>query len=223
MNVEKHCIFLDTEKETLLERTVRLIKQYDTDENKTINIFILDTSNTEKYRIQDTNLIVIHSQIFTLQKTPLALETILLYIQNKGILNITNKQILLFGDVFFSEYAIQSIVSKCSNNHILFFGRENASIITKKDYGEIYAILFTNSNINTLLYCFHKLRLLYNKKIIGRIKHWELYRMLQSIPLHIHKITKNFIEIDDFTEDFDYPHDYDKWIYEYTHREKTSM
>ena len=41
---------------------------------------------------------------------------------------------------------------------------------------------------------------------------WAIYRHLQGLPLRKHRCRQNFLDIDDFTEDFDVPEDYDRWI-----------
>lgn len=213
MNIEKHCIYIEQDKETLLERTIRLIRKYDS--HHIINIFILDTTNKTKYTYENTNLIIINSKIFTIQKTSLALETICIFIQKQLTTNDEKHYILLFGDTYFSEEIIQKLMLN-TNPNITFFGRENASTITKKEYGEIYAISFQNNHISLLHNKFIELHSLYKQKKIFRIKHWELYRLLNNIKPTEHVITNNFIEINDFTEDFDYPSDYIKWIEEYS-------
>ena len=49
----------------------------------------------------------------------------------------------------------------------------------------------------------------------NRCKGWEVYRYLHSIPLDEHRVTGNFLEINDFTEDFDFPKDLKTWLRNY--------
>ena len=41
---------------------------------------------------------------------------------------------------------------------------------------------------------------------------WEIYRASQGIDLNLHQVGGGFTEINDWTNDFDFPRDYDTWI-----------
>jgi hypothetical protein len=49
-------------------------------------------------------------------------------------------------------------------------------------------------------------------KEITRFITWEVYRLLNNINLAKHDVTNYFVEINDFTDDFDFPNDYNGWI-----------
>jgi hypothetical protein len=105
----------------------------------------------------------------------------------------------------------------------MYFGRYGASHHTGKVYGEIFA--FHVTDIELLRHCVQAVRDLLVKKAIGRCNTWTLYRAMVGIPtitdqsgnillngFDFHVLKGNFIEIDDATEDFDCPEDYDRWI-----------
>ena len=104
----------------------------------------------------------------------------------------------LYGDVYYSENAIKTIVATETDN-IQFFGGE----------WEIYAIKVNNLE----LFFKHKERVkrLYLTKIIDRCIGWEVYRSLHNISLKEHKITDDYIFIKDETDDIDYPTDYENF------------
>ena len=115
----------------------------------------------------------------------------------------------MYGDVFFTEFAMIRICS--FSGAFVAFGRYDASEITGKAWGEMFAIksmskeLIENSLDKALEH--------FKKGLITRVGGWELYRQASKLPLDKHLVNpKNFIEIDDFTEDFDFPQDYDNWI-----------
>ncbi len=196
LNTPKHLVKINGE--SLLQRTIRLINLYDTDAD--INIIALN----DKYIIPGTNLIKIEEHYKTL---PL-----------KSVIHFSSEiltNIMIFGDIYFTENCIKKIADTYIKNCPIFFGREKNSTITLCPYGEIWGIMFNFNHINLIKDSINILERKHKNGKIKRLKHWELYRFLNNIPLKKHKITDNFIEIDDFTEDFDYPIDYDNWIKQY--------
>ncbi len=112
--------------------------------------------------------------------------------------------ILLWGDNYFTDEAIKIILS--DNHNFRFFGRVGASSFTGKQYGEIFGV-----KVNKMI--FDKCREL---EIVGRelprIATWELYRLICNYPLTEHIVGDHFTNIDDWTDDFDYPEDLENWL-----------
>jgi len=189
LGVPKHFIKIDDEP--ILHRTVRLIRQKD----KNCEICIM--AFTDNYKIENTILCKP-----TLFKNHYSLPAILTSKEFWG----EEETVLLFGDVYFTEHAINTITNTKSNE-IVFFGRRQKSNITLKRYGELFGIYFTKKNQDVLL---KVLNILYNKfqnRQIPRFGGWELYGF-KDLP-------KSFVEIDDLTDDFDFPQDYYDWIKQY--------
>jgi choline kinase len=203
LGIPKHLIKIDGE--TLISRTTRLIKQYDNDHD----ILIIALNN--KYKISDTQLIKIKPDNLNKHYNTLPFKTVLEYSSD------SKKNIMIFGDIFFSEKCIQTMVNTCNSNfnNVTFFGREKKSSITLCPYGELWGIYYSYEHINLIKLHIFIIELRYMLGLVFRIKHWELYRSLNDIDLRKHIITNNFVEIDDFTEDFDFPEDYDRWIKQY--------
>jgi len=201
---KKHLIEINGE--SLLHRTVRLIKSLDN------NNEIIIMAYTKDYIVKNT---IFHiPTLFPIkkhQKLP-AIYT------SYDIWNKSGKTIFLFGDVFYTVNAMKLIINTTSkSNNINFFGRQKGSLITGKKYGEIFGTSFNFKHNKKILDKLEYLKKLFKNGKIKRFITWELYKLLNDMPINrkVKKYTKNFININDFTDDFDYPIDYDNWIKKY--------
>lgn len=107
---------------------------------------------------------------------------------------------ILYGDVYYTDNAIKKIAE--SKRVASFLLRSNASKLTGKLYGEIYAFAFDVKVKNVILTVADKLR---NDRGLGRSRQagWMLLAEFNKLAEQI--------EIDDETEDFDYPEDLLAW------------
>lgn len=132
------------------------------------------------------------------------------FLSSKELWNRTGRTIVLLGDVWFSEEAITKIFNYPSDDWTAF-GRTGASRFTGCPHGEIFAQRFT---------CFaehgEKLERLNDMYLNGECKRdasgWAHYQLMIGSNPNIHTVGPRFVEIDDFTEDFDCPEDYDIWV-----------
>lgn len=187
--------------EPLLERTIRLLHSkglYD------INIVSLN----EQLKIDTCS-------IFKPLKYQWIVETLL---STQSLWN--ENTIILLGDVFFTQKAINTIVSSRSNIHI--YGRYEANRYTSANWGEIFALSFKRSDWHQLIK--NTKNIIYQAKLGGNGKLWTLYRSLAGFPLEKHQVeNKIFISIDDFTDDFDFPSEYDSNIRKYEYLTSSSL
>lgn len=120
------------------------------------------------------------------------------------------RTILFLGDVYFSHQAIERIMMY-SKRQYMAFGRFGPSQITGTPYGELFAASWYgehNLQMDKYLANVHKLRA---QGTITRPPGWMLLRSWQRTPLGKHKVTpKHFIEINDETDDIDFPVDYER-------------
>ena len=105
----------------------------------------------------------------------------------------------LYGDVYYSEDAIKTIINTDTDN-ILFFGSEM----------EIFAVKVKNKD----LFFKHKniVKDAFLKGEISRSIGWEVYRSLNGIPLEEYEIKDMYHMIMDETDDIDCPRDYESFI-----------
>lgn len=189
LGVEKQ--FIEIEGETLLERTIRLLKK-----NGINDVYLTGDRSLNKFGP------VVRPE----QPTGIELDK---FYNCLPVWNEPDELIFVYGDVFFTDEAMQKICSV--SKEFLGFGRFGPSKITGKPWGELFAVKSQNKR-----YVVESLNKIHEEYKMGKIKlagGWEFYRQLDNLQLLEHKVTKeHFIEIDDFTDDFDFPNDYDVWI-----------
>jgi len=134
--------------------------------------------------------------------------------------------IVVFGDVFFTEAAVKRI-AEMPVTDIEWFGRRGGNKFNGNNGGEIFGLKFPVSEGNQIIRAANKVRAAWQRGETFRTKAWEIYRTLNGLPLMTHSGTvkgrpaikaqptwavgEHFNEIDDLTDDFDLPRDYDGW------------
>lgn len=176
LGVPKHLIEINGE--TLLGRTTRLLK-----ENGITNYII--TGSDERYKK--------YGKLVPQTDNDCEVDRF----------EITNEEEIcyLYGDVYYTEKAIKTIVNTDTND-ILFFGSEM----------EIFAIKVKDKE----KFLWHKknVKKRYLNGEIWRCIGWEVYRSLNDIPFDQHIIQNMYCKILDETDDIDYPEDYEKFVKE---------
>lgn len=119
--------------------------------------------------------------------------------------------VVVFGDVYFTDEAVDLISQGVES--WMCFCRTKPSKITGKDCKEIFAFSFNNCFYNEA-----KLAIKYLLNYEPEIKSaggWSLFRYLTVGSPEKNRgeayDSSRFVEIDDWTEDFDYPKDLDIW------------
>ncbi len=204
LNVPKQLIEVDGEP--ILHRTIRLLKENDIDD---IYVTVPEKGYYGKLDAKE----IVGSSDAEINKFLNAKEHI--------------GAIFLWGDTYFSDNAIRTITN--NEEDLMFFGNANGNKYTGKPYGEIYAVK-TNE-----LFFQRAIEMEKHRNQMTRCASWELYGYILtgSIPRGLYsphksgemdngfrvrdpkKTSRYFTEIYDFTDDFDYPKDYDKWIEKY--------
>ncbi|ACF13717.1 hypothetical protein Ctha_1254 [Chloroherpeton thalassium ATCC 35110] len=122
------------------------------------------------------------------------------------------QNIFLMGDVFYTQEAIKTIVA--SADKLKFFGRPGKSMYSHKAHGEVFGITFSNEASQQVKA--HGEKVIQAAKSLGHGKAWQLYRSLAGFGLDEKQVeTAYFQVIDDFTDDFDTPEEYDLAIFRY--------
>ncbi len=132
------------------------------------------------------------------------------YLSSEPLWNQCERTISLLGDVWYSDDAITAIFENPDQDW-LAFGRSGPSVFTGCWYGEIYAHRFHNPQEHK-----EKLVVLDDLYRTGKCKRkasgWVHYNLMHGLDPLVQKVGPRFVEINDFTEDFDYAHDYDRWV-----------
>lgn len=120
-----------------------------------------------------------------------------------------SKTVLVFGDVYFTDEAVQTIMS--NDNEYCFFLRKRGSKITGKNKEEIFAISFYAKNNNLML---STIKEIISQNLPFSAGGWLLLKTLFNMNIGWrHRNVNRYVNIDDWTDDFDYPEDFDRWTY----------
>ena len=118
---------------------------------------------------------------------------------------------VLFGDVYFTLEAMDAICAIDNVERCQFIGRSTPSTYHGCPYEEQFGFsLLPEHHVEVAGALEHVKRALQTGAIKG-CSGWAAYRYLHGLPLRKHRIRGDFVEIDDFTDDFDYPIDYERW------------
>jgi hypothetical protein len=116
---------------------------------------------------------------------------------------------ILFGDVWYSERAIDSIVRDSMPHRIVWWGRLGEGFYTGKPWGELYAVRFRAPQRSNVFHraCWH-VRNQYEKGHLLTCLGWDVREHIyRTCPQH-----QWLVEINDNTEDFDRPEDLEAWL-----------
>lgn len=186
--VPKHLISIDGE--TLIARTTRQISAF------ADKVYVVGTYETP------------NAELFTPELKHPALE---MHKFSSSRKLWSERTLLLFGDTYYTDEAISTIVQDTED--FTFLLRSGASSFTGKPHAEIYAFSFWDSMHERLD---EALKHLLHQQDIYSAGGWSLMRTLLGISHRSrtkdHLTKGHYIEINDWTEDFDYPEDLDRWL-----------
>jgi hypothetical protein len=126
-----------------------------------------------------------------------------------GFWSTTGRTLVLLGDVYFSEAGMDAAVG-ASGAESTWFGRKAAGSIAK--HGEMFGLSIPLGHQPQLRQAAEVVIELYRRGFIRRIMGWELYAVINGLEPAVVHPGPNWIDIDDETEDFDYPHEYGAWM-----------
>lgn len=123
--------------------------------------------------------------------------------------------VIVFGDVFFTQAAIETISHKAVDDEFLFFCRFGASPVTGAIWGEPHAIYVPASRIGSFR---DSVDLVHSSFLSGELWRdggWEIAKALSGVPvarMHRHIRLPSYVEIDDLSDDIDYLQDYQRMV-----------
>ena len=109
----------------------------------------------------------------------------------------------IWGDVYFTDNAIKTIVNYTTNKNI-FFGTSDALNEYHNNWGEPFAYI-VNDYISFYKGIDDVKKLKDEGKCIREPVVWELYRYLHGLDINVQRITTDYVCIDDGTMDVDSP------------------
>lgn len=204
--VAKH--FAPVDGEPIVSRTVRLMSQFGCD----VHI----VARTDNYRMSGASLLIP-------ELTPDSGDADK-FLSSRELWNTNGRTVILYGDVFFTDTAAQTIMGWPHPDWRLF-GRAFGSSFTGSGHGECFAISFYHDYIPEFAAALRRVVRMYTDGLLDRCGGWEVYKAMIRLPDAMFTsfpdpviMCDRFTQIDDWTEDFDWPHDYDTFISRYESR-----
>lgn len=173
--------------ERIVERTIRLLK-----ENGIKDIYI--SSNNPIFDECGVPRLE-HNNQFTLEKgnsTGMWLD---------AFYPVEEPVVYLWGDVYFTDEAIKTIVNYKTDKNVLF-GTSDALNKYHQNWGEPFGYIVNDTK--TFFEGVEAVKKLFHEDKIARHPIvWELYRYLHGLNINIQRITEDYVCIDDGTIDID--------------------
>lgn len=200
LGIPKHLIEIDGEP--IIYRTVRLLLERGISE-----IYVVGPADDPRYLIEGSQLYVPVKNLLHHDADK--------FLNSKPLWNQQGRTLVVYGDVYFTEEAMTKVTSFTGKDWTLFcrFGR---SELTGTKWGECFVQSFYPLDLAE-----HERNLLYiadlkERKVINRCGGWEHYRAMNGLKesrvRQPHKKYSRYVEIDDWTDDFDRPDDYERFI-----------
>lgn len=174
-NIPKHLIEIDGE--TLLARTVRLLREND------VRADIVITSHDPRYEVPG-------ARRYEPQNNHLEIDRFTEEL-------IADDVCFLYGDTFYSESVIQKIADTPAEK-LLFFGNERSIVAIKVADGALF-----RQHVD-------RVRALFLAGKIEKCIGWQVYQSFEGLPFGEKTIAADYILIQDGTEDFNSPADYNR-------------
>jgi hypothetical protein len=186
------------EGKVLLERTCSQFLKYTDD----VCVIGLD----ERYKVEGTSLYTIQSQNTHWRDAAK-------FLSSKNLWLNDGRTVLVFGDVYFTSEAVKTLMK--DKDPFKFFLRTGPSELSGARWKEIFGLSFDQNMARTIG---QNLLYLVSMGQIQRQAGWALYRyMIGPAPSGMFE-NSHFVEINDWTEDFDFPEDLEIWE---EHRKKS--
>jgi hypothetical protein len=189
LDVPKHLIEIGGE--TILQRTVRLLNKYEG-----LDIFVVGKNDDDRYKIPG-------STYYEADLNPENVDADK-FLSSQSLWNEDGRTIVFYGDVWFTEEAIDTIIMHTGTDWVLFSNDK-----------ECFAQSFYPEHIEEHRNALYRIRDDFKSGVIKRCGGWEHYRAMTGTPLDKHEFRGRNIKIYDLTDDFDFPWEYDEWIVKY--------
>ena len=182
--------------EPLLKRTLRLL---------------IELCSHEITVVTPPNLLAAYSvieneQITYLERSGPCLQKL---VQIEPLLVGADHYSVLLGDVFFTRQALNSIIANDSKE-VVFYCRYGPSLVSERNWGEIFGLSFSNSLKDELIEAARMAHAFFRHGLVSRDAIWEVAKLYGGVPINLlqtHPKLESYFEINDHTDDVDYPED----------------
>lgn len=206
LGTPKHLAWLCGER--ILHRAVRLARQYTND----VRVVVADPADT-RYHAPG-------AQIEPARLNP-ANGDADKFLSSRHLWAKDTRTVILYGDVWFSDDAMRQIMStRPYKDGWHAFVRFDPSKITGREWGENFAHAIDPQAHNAYEANLHRLVQLQQAGQLHRSGGWEQYRAMAGAAddeLTKHRNLGHATVIDDWTDDFDFPGDWEMWCWQWAH------
>lgn len=137
------------------------------------------------------------------------------YWDSRDVWSLRSRTVILHGDVWFSDEALERILT--FDDGWTCFARLNANRLTHKPTGELFGVSFSPADIGDFERAILRAAQLWQEGVISRCIGFEIWRAMQGLPdaevrgSTPYRNVGRCVEIDDWTDDLDRPHDYERF------------
>jgi hypothetical protein len=188
--------------EPILKRTIRLTLE----NSESFITVIVPPGRISQYKvIEDPRVNYLERPLRSEQKIESALET-----------SLGSDLIILWGDVFFNRNSLYRILNDTPSDGLEAYCRYGHSEITKKPWGEIFGLRIQSEFRNKLAESTRWVKNAFESGEIYRDGSWEVFKHYSGLEnldgYRAHPRLPFYREINDFTEDIDFPEDYQNML-----------
>jgi hypothetical protein len=196
LGVPKHLI--NIEGETILSRLVRLLHEIGVSD-----IHIVTKSYDPRYDAPNA----LQEPVVLDYETNGDVDK---FLSSKHLWNHSGRTLVVYGDCYYTEEAISTIVNYPEKEWTLFC-RPTGSSITGTRWGECFVQSFYPEHIEEHEAALHRVAELQRTGELKKGGGWHHYRVMEGLPPNKHTMKGRYVCIDDWTDDFDFPEDYETW------------
>lgn len=124
------------------------------------------------------------------------------------------RTVVLYGDCWFDDDAMRRIIAD-ERREWLLWCRPGPSKVTGATSGECFAVTFWPEHHTEYTAALHRVAALWRAGLLRRCGGWETYRAMTGATdeaLRRHRMNGRYEQIGGWTEDFDKPVDYERWL-----------
>jgi len=192
LGIPKHLININGE--TLIERTVRLLYKHRTDDIN-VSIVVKDIGDP-RYHVEGATTVEAN-----LNKDNVDADK---FLSSEHLWNRDGRTLVIYGDCWLSDACVKIVMDFTSREWTLFGNKK-----------ECFVQSFYPESINMHRNCLYYIRDMFKKGEIKMCGGWQHYRAMQGYDLNTHRMDDNFYLIDDLSDDFDFPNEYDEFMERY--------
>ena len=192
----KHLIEIGGER--LLDRTTRLAREYGARE-----VLVVAKPGHPEYASPGAQLVEAHLDPSRYDADK--------FLSSRHLWSTRGRTVVLYGDCYFTDEAMDVILTP--REDWTHYCRFTGSAVTGATSGECFAVGFWPQHHAEYEAALHRVALLRRRGVLSRCGGWETYRAMNGVQSHrlrAHRAYARHVVIDDLTEDFDKPADYDR-------------